>query len=45
MIANLHGGGEVIKARTVAHISATARPEVDPDAVVRVFFERATCAA
>ncbi len=44
MRARLAGtDGSMIRAREVAHISATARPDLDPDALIRVFFTHARC--
>ncbi len=44
MLATLHGSdGSLLIARTVAHISATAVPDLDPTAVVRVFFDHSEC--
>ncbi len=44
MLAALHGSdGSLLRARTVAHISATAVPDLDPTAVVRVFFNHSDC--
>lgn len=44
MRARLTGTDDsVIQAQEVAHISATARPDLDPDAFIRVFFARARC--
>jgi hypothetical protein len=42
-LATLHGSdGSVLLARSIAHITATARPD-DPSAVIRLFFEHSTC--
>ncbi|MFP5252702.1 MAG: hypothetical protein ACLGH4_02775 [Actinomycetes bacterium] len=45
MLVVLRGSdGSVLRARTVAHVTATARPDLDEAAVVRRFFEHSTCA-
>lgn len=35
--------GEILTYRSLAHITATARPDQDPETLVRVFFHRAAC--